>query len=133
MLLYFIIGLIIIYFNIQYIPSYNEHTNRNINNILPYGKLKHIKSNKYQDEKGIIWLKRSWFQSIFHEPNKYYVFESDNPNLNSSYEAVILQRDFDNNIYKFDHGTYNYSSSFRHPIKHFFSDMLPSIIYIFKD
>jgi hypothetical protein len=127
--------ILLVLFNYKKIPNKEKHINRNKYNIMPVGKLTNINDNKYIDENGVIWLKRSFIQSILHNPFKNYIFEtySDDNNFVSSSEVESNKIDFDNGKQVFKLATYNYYSSVRYPISHFFSDMLPSIIYLFPD
>jgi hypothetical protein len=127
--------ILLVLFNYKKIPNKEKHINRNKYNIMPVGKLTNINDNKYIDENGVIWLKRSFIQSILHNPFKNYIFEtySDDKNFVSSSEVESNKIDFDNGKQVFKLATYNYYSSVRYPISHFFSDMLPSIIYLFPD
>ena len=125
-----IILAVIIYKNYDKIPSRNEHINRNKYNVIPVGKLRHIKENEYIDYNNVIWIKRGLFASLLHNPFKYYVFETYNPQQISSSEVNILKTDFDNGILNFKPASFNYYSSFNSPISHFFADILPIIIYL---
>jgi hypothetical protein len=112
------------------IPSRIEHINRNKYNIFPVGKLTHIKDDKYIDKNNVIWIKRSFLQSLLHNPFRYYVFETYDSQQISSSEVEICKKDFDNGIQHFKPASYNYYSSFNSPISHFFADILPIIIYL---
>lgn len=126
-----IIIIIIVYENYNKIPSKANHINRNKYNILPVGQLKYIEKNKYVDNAGIIWIKRTFLQSIFHNPFIYYIFETHDANKIASSEVKILKKDFDNNYHDFKSSTYNYYSSMNDPISHLFADVIPILIYIF--
>ena len=126
-----IIILIIVYQNYDKIPSKANRINRNKYNILPAGQLKYIEKNKYVDNDGIIWIKRTFLQSIFHNPFEYYVFETYDVNKIASSEVKILKKDFNNNYQNFKHSSYNYYSSMNDPISHLFADVIPILIYIF--
>ena len=78
---------------------------------------------------GIIWIKRAFLQSIFHNPFIYYVFETYDDKKITSSEIKILKKDFDNNSQNFKHSSYNYYSSINDPISHLFADFIPSLIY----
>lgn len=127
--------ILLVLFNYKKIPNKEKHINRNKYNIMPVGKLTNINDNKYIDENGVIWIRRSFIKSLAHNPFKNYVFEtySDDKNFVSSSEVESNKIDFDNGKQVFKPATYNYYSSVRYPISHFFSDMLPSIIYLFPD
>jgi hypothetical protein len=127
----FIIIVLILYLNYLKIPSFKQHVNRNKYNIFPVGDLINIKDNKYIDENNIIWIKRLFLNSLLHNPFKYYVFETYDINKRSSSEVEILKKDFDNGSQQFKTSSFNYYSSFNSPISHFFSDILPIIIYLF--
>jgi hypothetical protein len=129
LILTIIIILIIVYKNYHKIPSKKVHINRNKYNIFPIGQLTHIKANKYVDNAGIIWIRRTFLQSIFHNPFRYYVFETYDINKISSCEVQVLKKDFDNNYQNFKHASYNYYSSINYPILHLFADVIPIIIY----
>lgn len=126
----FIIILLIFYFNYSKIPSFEDHVNRNKNNVLPLGKLTNIKDNKYLDENNIIWIKRGFMASLLHNPLKYYIFEEYNSKKQSSSEAEILKKNFDNGKQFFKPASFNYYSSINSPLSHFFADVLPIIIYL---
>ena len=125
-----IIILIIVYKNYHKIPSKTDHINRNKYNVFPVGKLSHIKGNTYIDNAGIIWIKRTFLTSLLHNPFKYYVFETFDPNKISSCEVEVLKTDFDNNYQNFQPASYNYYSSMNDPISHVFADIIPGIIYL---
>jgi hypothetical protein len=116
--------------NYNKIPSKINHIDRNKYNIFPVGKLTYIKDNDYIDDNNIIWKKRGFFTSILHNPFKYYVFETYEPNKLSSSEVQVLKSEFDNNLQNFKDSSYNYYSSFNYPISHFFADIVPIIIYL---
>lgn len=121
---------VIFYNNYNLIPSKIDHINRNKHNISPVGKLRHIKENKYIDHNNIIWIKRGFFNSLLHNPFKYYIFETySHPQISSS-EVEILKKDFDNGMQNYKTSSFNYYSSFNSPISHFFADVLPIIIYL---
>jgi len=128
--------LVIFIINIKKIPTKEEHINRNKYNIMPVGKLTNIENNKYIDENGVIWLKRSFIKSLAHHPFDNYVFESDinsDNNIVSSSEVESNKKMFDSGKQVFKTASFNYYSSFKYPISHFFADMLPSIIYFFPN
>jgi hypothetical protein len=129
-ILLILIILIIVYKNYDKIPSKEDHINRNKYNVFPAGKLTHVKGNTYVDNDGIIWIRRFFLNSIFHNPFENYVFETYDPNKKSSSEVEILKTDFDNNHQNFKPASYNYYSSFNHPISHLFADVIPIIIYL---
>jgi len=124
-----IIILIIIYKNYDKIPSKTDHINRNKYNTFPVKQLKYIKGNTYVDNADIIWIKRSFLQSIFHNPFIYYVFETCDPNKIGSCEVKVLKNEFDNNYQNFKPSSYNYYSSMNDPISHLFADIIPIMIY----
>ncbi len=76
-----------------------------------------------------MWIRRTFLQSIFHNPFRYYVFETYDINKISSCEVEVLKKDFDNNYQNFKHESYNYYSSINDPISHLFADVIPIIIY----
>jgi hypothetical protein len=121
---------VIFYNNYNIIPSKIDHINRNKYNIPPIGTLRHIKENKYIDYNNVIWIKRGFFTSLLHNPFKYYIFETYNPQKISSSEVEILKKDFDNGTQNFKPSSFNYYSSFNSLISHFFADVLPIIIYL---
>lgn len=145
--LIFITLVLLVLFNYKKIPSKEEHINRNKYNVMPVGKLTKINSdnvsdndndnnNKYIDDNNIIWIRRSFIKSLAHNPFENYVFEtyvSENSSVVSSSEVETNKIDFDNGKQHFRPASYNYYSSFRYPISHFFSDMVPSYIYLFPD
>jgi hypothetical protein len=120
------------------IPSREDHKSRNKRNVLPLGKLRHIKDNIYIDESGVAWIKRPYYRNLLHNPLKYYTFEtaidatkgttSKNTSTSTS-EASILISDFEKGKMNFEDESYNYYSSFDHPVSHFFADMLPIALY----
>lgn len=125
-------------FNYIKIPSKEEHINRNKYNIMPVGKLTNIEDNKYIDENGVIWLKRNFIQSILHNPFNNYVFETinsvnSNSNIVSSSEVIANKKMFDSGKQVFKTASFNYYSSFKYPISHFFADVLPIPLYLFPD
>ena len=114
------------------IPSLQKHRSRNKDNILPAGRLRLVREPDYVDDNNIIWRKRTFLQSVFHHPFKNFTFETVNPKKISSSEAVILKSDFDKGRMRFKNGSFNYYSSFTHPIDHFFADVLPIALYYFS-
>ena len=136
--IFVIIVSLLTFFNYKKIPTKEQHINRNKYNIMPVGKLTKVnnKDNKYIDENGVIWLKRSFIKSLAHNPFKNYVFETDlnkNSNIVSSSEVETNKQMFDSGKQVFRPATFNYYSSFHYPISHFFADMLPSLIYLFPN
>lgn len=113
------------------IPTIKKHRFRNKHNILPARKLKLVKEPYYIDENHITWIKRAFLHSIFHNPFKHYTFETIDSKKISSSEAIILASDFDKGRMRFKNGTFNYYSSYTHPISHFFADVLPIALYYF--
>jgi len=128
-ILILIIIILIIYNNYDKIPSKIEHINRNKYNVFPVGKLRHINNDNFIDENNIIWKRRTFFNSILHNPFKYYVFETYSPDKSSS-EVEVLKSDFDNNSQNFKPASYNFYSSFNYPLSHLFADVIPIIIYL---
>ena len=125
-----LILIIIIYKNYDKIPSKIDHINRNKYNVFPVGKLRHINNDNFIDENNIIWKRRTFFNSILHNPFKYYVFETYSHDQISSSEVEVLKRDFDNNLQNFKPASYNFYSSFNYPLSHLFADVIPIIIYL---
>ncbi len=125
-ILIIIIIIIIKYYNI--IPTLKQHINRNKYNIKPANKLIHINNNYYKDTNNIIWIKRTFLNSLFHNPFKYYVFETYNKYKQSSSEVKILKNSTYNDV-NFITTSFNYYSSFNSKISHFFADVLPIFIY----
>ena len=78
----------------------------------------------------IKWKKRTFIRNLLHNPFKNYTFETYYPNEISSSEATITITDFENGIMRFKPESFNYYSSYYSPISHFFSDVLPIILYI---
>ncbi len=111
------------------IPSKKEHAVRNKRNVLPANQLKLVKDDYYMDDNHVIWIKRAFYRSLFHNPLKYYVFETIDSKKVSSSEAVILTDDFDKGKMRFEDGSFNYYSSYNHPIDYFFADVLPIALY----
>ena len=130
LILIILVSLFILYKYYNKIPSKFVHINRNKYNVFPVGNLTHIKDNKYTDKNNIIWIKRGFFNSLLHNPNIKYVFETYDINKISSSEVEILKTEFDLGIQNFKPASYNYYSSFNSPLSHFFSDFLPIIIYL---
>ena len=124
-----IFGSIVFYTNYDKIPSKIDHINRNQYNVFPVGELRHIKNNHYIDNNDIIWVKRSFLSSALHNPFKYYVFETYDITKNSSSEVKILKTDFG---FKqtFQPSSFNYYSSYRFPVYHFFADVLPVFLFL---
>ena len=109
------------------------HKTRNKYNVGPVGDLRRIRQNEYQDESGLRWLKRGFWTSLLHNPFKNYVFETAELDEMSSSEVVILRSEFDDassekqrNFYP---GSFNYYSSFRYPLAHVLTDVLPVFIF----
>ena len=125
-----LIIIIIIYENYDKIPSKIEHINRNKYNVFPVGKLQHINNDNFIDDNNIIWKRRTFFNSILHNPFKYYVFETYSRDQISSSEVEVLKSDFDNNLQNFKPASYNFYSSFNYPLSHLFADIIPIIIYL---
>ena len=125
-----LILIIIIYNNYDKIPSKIEHINRNKYNVFPVGKMRHINNDNFIDENNIIWKRRTFFNSILHNPFKYYVFETYSRDQISSSEVEVLKSDFDNNLQNFKPASYNFYSSFNYPLSHLFADIIPIIIYL---
>jgi hypothetical protein len=117
--------------NYKLIPTRKQHMSRNKYNILPANKLRLLKEPYYIDDNHIMWRKRAFLQSLFHNPFKNYTFETMNPKKVSSSEAIIIKSDFDKGIMRFRNGTFNFYSSYTHPIEHFFADVLPIALYYF--
>jgi len=117
--------------NYNKIPSRKQHRSRNKDNILPAKKLKLFKDPYYIDDNDVMWIRRSFLHSIFHNPFKNYTFETIDSTKVSSSEAVILKSDFDKGLMCFKNGSFNYYSSYNHPIDHFFADVLPIALYYF--
>ena len=123
----FLLSLLWLYFKIK-----TYHVNRNQYNVLPVKPLSHIKNNEYRDANNILWIKRGFYNSLLHNPFKYYVFETYDTQKKSSSEVKILKTDFDTlNIdrFPFQSSSFNYYSSFRYPVQHFFADVLPIIFF----
>lgn len=129
--------ILLVLFNYKKIPNKQQHINRNKYNIMPVGKLTKVNNDdrKYIDENGVIWIRRSFIQSILHNPFKNYIFEtySDDKNFVSSSEVESNKIDFDNGKQVFKPASYNYYSSFKYPISHLFADILPIVLYLFPD
>ena len=122
-----LLSLLWLYFKIK-----TYHVNRNQYNVLPVKPLSHIKNNEYRDANNILWIKRGFYNSLLHNPFKYYVFETYDTQKKSSSEVKILKTDFDTlNIdrFPFQSSSFNYYSSFRYPVQHFFADVLPIIFF----
>lgn len=116
--------------NYRKIPSVRDHIRRNQYNIFPAGKLIQYDKHKYIDEDEIIWVKRGFLYSVFHNPLKYYVFESYDPETQYSFEVKAVKDEFDKGIQIFRFGSFNFYSSINHPVSHFFADVLPIFIYL---
>jgi hypothetical protein len=95
-------------------------------NKLPVGNLRQLGDNKFVDSAGTVWLRRPFIMSLFHNPNKNYVFESYDENIQSSSEAIAEKTLFDKGVQVFTHGSFNYYSPFHNPLLHFYYDMLQS-------
>lgn len=135
-LLFLIFRLILLLQNYHKIPTKIQHINRNKMNILPVGKLMLVSNNGdeyYLDENNIKWKKRTFFRNLTHNPFKNYTFETYYPNEISSSEATITITDFENGIMRFKPESFNYYSSYYHPVSHFFADVLPIILYMGPD
>lgn len=128
-----IVLIVIIYKNYNKIPSKTTHINRNKYNIFPVGQLRHIKDNEYTDDNQIIWIKRTFMASLFHNPFEYYVFETYDTNKISSSEVIVLKTDFDSGHQDFKPASYNFYSSFNFPLSHTFADIIPIFIYLGPD
>ncbi len=130
-ILIILIILLLKYYNI--IPTKQQHINRNKYNIKPSSKLTHIDNLYYKDSNNIIWKKRTFLNSLLHNPFKYYIFETYNINKISSSEVEISINTFLSGIYdakNFNTSSFNYYSSFNSKILHFFADVLPIFIYL---
>lgn len=125
-----LIFIVILYQNYNKIPSKETHINRNKYNIFPVGQLTHIKDNEYIDNNGIIWIKRNFLASLFHNPFQYYIFETYDINKISSSEVTVLKTEFDSGYQNFKPASYNFYSSFIFPISHTFADIIPIFIYL---
>ena len=86
-----LVSLFILYKYYDKIPSKFVHINRNKYNVFPVGNLTHIKDNKYTDKNNIIWIKRGFFNSLLHNPNIKYVFETYDINKISSQILPTLE------------------------------------------
>jgi hypothetical protein len=128
-----ILMIIVLYNYYDKIPSRIDHITRNKHNVFPVGNLTHIKDNKYIDKNNVTWLKRGFLNSLAHNPFDNYVFETYDIKKQSSSEVEVLKKEFDNGNQDFKPATFNYNSSFISPLSHFFSDMLPSVIYLFPN
>lgn len=95
-------------------------------NKLPVGNLQQQGYYKYVDSAGTLWIRRPYIMSLFHNPNKNYVFESYDENIQSSSEAIVDKTLFDKGIQVFTHGSFNYYSPFHNPLLHLYYDMLRS-------
>jgi hypothetical protein len=122
--------IVIVYKNYSKIPSLKNHITRNKHNIFPVGELTQIKNDKYKDKNNVIWIKRWFFNSLLHNPFKYYVFETYDVKKHDSSEVEILKTEFDNGNQNFEPASFNYYSSFNSPLSHFFADILPIILYL---
>ena len=119
--------LVLLFQNYDKIPSYKEHVNRNEYNVLPVGKLSHTKGDEYVDDGGVKWLKRAFYRNLFHNPLKYYTFETKanaNANRGTSETSILIK-----GKKGFKDESFNYYSSYNHPVNHFFADILPIAIY----
>ena len=135
-LLLFIIVSILFVTNYHKIPTILQHANRNKTNILPVGKLRLIPNNGdeyYLDANNIKWKKRTFIRNLLHNPFKNYTFETYYPNVIYSSESTITISDFDKGIMKFKPQSFNYYSSYYHPLSHIFADILPIILHINTD
>lgn len=125
----FAVVAMILYLYRDKIPSFNDHMNRNQNNQLPAGKLSPSNKNTFVDEAGTVWIRRSFLFSLFHNPLKYYVFESHDPTRPSSFEVEAPKDNFDAGFQTFRFATFNFFSSNIHSTSHFFADILPILLY----
>ena len=135
-LLLFIIVSILFVTNYHKIPTRLQHANRNKTNILPVGKLRFIPNNGdeyYLDANNIKWKKRTFIRNLLHNPFKNYTFETYYPNVIYSSEATITIADFESGNMIFKPQSFNYYSSYYHPVSHLFADILPIILYIGTD
>ena len=126
-----IIVLIVVFvaWNYDKIPSYDVHKNRNNNNIMPTGNLTETgKKDLYIDENQIMWCKRKFLQSLFHNPFANYVFETCNANEISSSEVLANKQLFNAGKQLFTPSSFNFYSSYNYPISHLFADVLPALI-----
>ncbi len=111
------------------IPTKKVHMNRNKHNVLPSKHLKLVKEDIYIDEDRKTWMKRPFYLSLLHNPLKNYVFETISSKKVSSSEAIIKKSNFDKGVMKFENGSFNFFSSYNHPVDHFFADVLPDVLY----
>jgi hypothetical protein len=115
-----IIIIILFFVTLKLIP---KKENRNQFNKLPVGNLKQH-GDKYIDSAGTVWIRRPYIMSLAHSPNKNYVFETYDENIQSSSEAIAEKTFFDKGVQVFTHGSFNYYSPFRNPVLHFYYDVL---------
>ena len=135
LLLFSIISIVFVT-NYHKIPTRLQHANRNKRNIIPLGKLRLISNNGdeyYLDVNNIKWKKRTFIRNLLHNPFKNYTFETYYPNVIYSSESTITISDFDKGIMKFKPQSFNYYSSYYHPLSHIFADILPIILHINTD
>ena len=136
--------------NIGYIPSKDQHTNRNIYNKHPvgdltfYGMIDEWGQNVYVDESGKRWHELKWYNSIYHNPIKnikMQYYHSDIPeychSLSSS-EIIVPKSKLvhghseEIKIYNNDIkiGSYNFKDFKKAGrIKHFLADVFPVVLY----
>jgi len=124
---------IVVVVNYAKIPTKQEHVDRNRYNRKPVGTLRFQENNRFVDDLGVVWLRRNFLQSVFHNPLKNYVFETYDLNKTQSSEVEADKQKFDNGEQIFQTASFNFYSSFRFPVSHFFADMLPSFLYLFPN
>lgn len=99
--------------------------NRTQFNKLPVGNLR-PQGDNFVDSAGTVWIQRPYIMSLMHNPNKNYVFETNDKFIQSSSEAIADKKLFDKGIQVFTHGSFNYYSPFHNPFLHFYYDVLQS-------
>lgn len=106
-----------------------QHDIRNDYNILPVGRLT-LTSKKYHyvDDGGVVWYKRGFLQSLFHDPFKQFTFETVDMYSDSSSESRILKSNFYKGLFLFVPGSFNYYSSIKFPLKHLIYDFMPLVL-----
>ena len=98
-------------------------------NVPPAGRLVHVEKNVYRDANGVVWIKRSFLRSVLHNPFKYYVFETYDARKKDSSEVKIEKKAFKTGRLEFLPSSFNYYSSFRFPVQHFFADVVPFFLF----
>lgn len=66
-----------------------KHLSRNIHNIMPVGYLQQTNyPDNYIDSNSVIWIRRPFMKSLFHQPWTYHVYETYDRDIVNSSEII---------------------------------------------